>query len=231
MTVARRGQTWPGVGGRWLPVGSPISLAPLTFNEDERRAESRHCSRPRWPIGSDRGQRAQVRPRGLRRPAHQTAGRHAERARLHEMMAVSAAERAMAYARLAELKARMTVHGCARTRSGPAHPHPQGRQRREDRRDRARAPGVRGVRPDRPGGRRGAKEGAVPLLSAQQRGRRLPGAASPGVRASEEAVIAVVNVRPRDLACQPSGPGLGTPGSGSRKPTATALEEPGSTPG
>ena len=31
MTVAGRSLTWPGVGGRWLPFGSPISLAPLTF--------------------------------------------------------------------------------------------------------------------------------------------------------------------------------------------------------
>jgi hypothetical protein len=59
------------------PFGSPTSLAPLTFNDHERRPETRHCSRPGRPSGSDRGRRADVRPRGLRRSAHQTAGRHA----------------------------------------------------------------------------------------------------------------------------------------------------------
>lgn len=49
-----------------LPVWLPVSLAPLTFNEHERRPETRHCSRPEWPTGSDRGQRA--------RPAILTTG-------------------------------------------------------------------------------------------------------------------------------------------------------------
>jgi hypothetical protein len=54
-TVAGRGLAWPDAGGRWLPVGSPISLAPLTFNKHERRPETRHRSRPERPSGSDRG--------------------------------------------------------------------------------------------------------------------------------------------------------------------------------
>ena len=84
ITVAGRGWTWPGVASTshdWLdvawrglvsvvvgsPFGSPVSLAPLTFSGHGRGPESRHCSRPEWPSGSDRRQRARC--RATRAPA------------------------------------------------------------------------------------------------------------------------------------------------------------------
>jgi len=76
LDVAWRGLMPVDVGS---PFGSPASLAPLTFNEHERRPETRHCSRPKRPRGAIDDSMPDVRPQGLRRSAHQTAGRHAER--------------------------------------------------------------------------------------------------------------------------------------------------------
>jgi hypothetical protein len=57
----RQARLWLDVAWRGLmpvDVSSPISLAPLTFGEHERRPQARHSSRPERLSGSNRGQRA-----------------------------------------------------------------------------------------------------------------------------------------------------------------------------
>jgi hypothetical protein len=55
MTVAGRGLMWPDAGGSLAPrLALPIVSA-ANLSQHERRPETRHCSRPERPSGSDRG--------------------------------------------------------------------------------------------------------------------------------------------------------------------------------
>src|ERR1022692_149816 len=76
MTVAGRGLVWPGAGGCWLPVWLPLFVSAANLQQRSRGLKLATAPAMATPGAIDHGV-FDVQPRGLRRSAHQTAGRHA----------------------------------------------------------------------------------------------------------------------------------------------------------